>query len=1113
MADHHRVSADPVFFDPTGRRRRALRAVAFGLTATIVFVFGAFAIDVLNPPDLEPLPVAGRERPVAAIPDATTERCRGSACGEMPRPRRAGPPVRDPIVAGFLVQWDEGSRSALKRHAGQLDWVIVEGGFLGRGPDGAMAITLDRDLLSVARTAGSQVHLMLTNYGPTGFTAELVTALVGDAGRRADAVERVMDAVRSHQLDGITVDFELVPAEGHADVIAFLGLLRAALAPAGKTLSVAIPIGEGDGYPMARYAASVDYVIPMLYDQHASEDEPGPIASAQWFAERLDVVLESVPPSKVLAGLGQYGYHWRSGRLEGATVSVGEAMALARAVRGGPQFEATLRQPHARWRDASGVTHDVWYLDAATGWNHWKAAHEAGVAGAAIWRLGTEDQTWWRVLGRSGSNGRLEELLALPDNGVSVLSGEGEVLAVEGSIGHGARTIELDTEGFVRSEQVVRAAGGYLVSRGGTAPSKVAITFDDGPDPEFTTPILDTLRSRQAVASFFVVGKQVQRLPQLTRRIIEEGHEIGNHSWSHADFSALSDAAIRLELGTTSRVIEAVTGRHPLLVRPPYIGDARPATEDRLRPMAVATSMGYRVAGLEVDPKDWNTDDPTLIVARTLQALRRGSGRIILLHDAGGDRRSTVAALGPLVDSLRAAGFVLTTVAGLLEIPPTAGLAHAPAAEASQRALFSLGLRAANNAEQGLVWLFFVALVLGAVRLVGIGSLAALQRYRPRYARRAVDREWRPAISVLIPAFNEGRVIARTASSVLAQEYPNFEVVVIDDGSTDDTAAAARAIADPRFRVVSQPNAGKAAALNRGMSEAHGEVVVVIDADTLLAPDALRHLVRPLADRRVGAVAGNAKVGNRVNLVTRWQAVEYVTSQNLDRRAFVTLNCITVVPGAIGAWRRDAVLAAGGFSSDTLAEDQDLTLTLLRAGHRVALADQAVALTEAPESFSALLRQRFRWSFGTMQCAWKHRRALLHPSTGALGLVGLPNILLFQLLFPLLSPIADLALVAGLVRWIVEAQSLGAHLAWAHVAPVLGLYGIFLLVDTLTAFLGVAFEPGERLTQALLVPLKRLAYRQVLYLALFRAVHAALSGWSPGWGKLERTGRVSTAVG
>lgn len=1040
--------------------------------------------------------------------------CPAQGCPAMARPRHQAAPVGDPIIAGFAVQWDAASRASVKRYGNRLDWIIIEGAFLGRGKRNEITVTLDEDLLDDARKHEADIHLMLTNFGASGFDSSLVMSVVGTAAARQRAVRQLVDVVKEHGLQGVTVDFELVPAAAHPQVLAFITDLRAALRPLQAVVSAALPVSADDHYPLAQYGDALDYVIPMLYDEHAGVNTPGPVASASWFADRLDVVLDAIPAHKLLVGLGQYGYHWRSDRPEAATVSVGEAMALGRAAKGGPWFDGRTRNPNATWRDAQGITHSVWYLDATTTWNQLRAARATGVAGMALWRLGGEDVTLWRVLGREGLEGHLDSLRALPNDGVSVIVGEGEILAVEGHEGIGLRSVAVDSAGYVEGQSLEKPAGGYLVSRGGSAVNRVALTFDDGPDPTFTAPILDTLASRHAVASFFVVGRQVQHLPDLTRRIVAEGHEIGNHSWSHPDFATLSAPAVRMELAATGRAIEAVTGHRPLLFRPPYIGDARPATDERLRPMAIANELGYRVAALEIDTKDWFESDPQKIIANALSALERKNGRIILLHDAGGDRASTIAALGPLIDSLRARGFELTTVAGLLNVTPQAGTPSAPRDEAPQRALNLAAINVANIGEALLVGTFLLALVLGVLRLVAIGSLAGLQRFvprfaRPRYGRRAEDAEFLPLVSVVIPAYNEGRVIGRTVRSVLQQVYPQFEIIVVDDGSSDDTTAAAQlATDDPRVRVIRKPNGGKAAALNHGMTVATGEIIVVIDADTLLAPDAIRHLVRPLADRRVGAVAGNAKVGNRVNLVTRWQAVEYVTSQNLDRRAFVMLNCITVVPGAIGAWRRAAVLDAGGFRTDTLAEDQDLTLTLLRRGHRVALADQAVALTEAPETFEALLKQRFRWSFGTLQCAWKHRAALGRRRSGALGLVGLPNIWLFQLLFPLLAPAADVALLATLARFLVESPVLGAHAAWAHAEPVALLYLFFLAVDTVTALIGVAFEPGEKLSQALLVPLQRVAYRQVLYVALLKAMRAALKGWAPGWGKLERTGRV-----
>jgi len=1086
--------------------------------AVVALLCGSVAIDVLNPPIVDPLPIGSASDVVhtGRMAPPLRRNCPALGCPPMPSPRHSGTPVGDPIVAAFAVQWDAASRAAVKRYGDRLDWVIIEGAFIGRGKRDEIAISLDEDLIDDVRQHDADVHLMLTNFGASGFDSTLVASVVGTADSRRRAVQQLASVVRDQGLQGVTVDFELVPTSVHPDVIAFITELRAALRPLGAIVSAAIPVSEDDKYPLAQYGAALDYVIPMLYDENSAMNTPGPVASAAWFAARLDVVLDAIPAEKLLVGLGQYGYHWRSDRPEAAVISVGEARALGRSATGGPWFDSRTRNPFATWRDQKDITHTVWYLDATTVWNQLRTAKNTGVAGMALWRLGSEDATLWRVLGRDGLTGSPDSLRALPNDGVSVILGDGEVLAVEGNDGTGLRTVSTDNAGFVQGQSLLKPPGGYIISRGGSTTNRVALTFDDGPDETFTGPILDTLASRHAVGSFFVLGKQVQHLSALTRRIVDEGHEIGNHSWSHPDFAGLNAAAMRMELSATGRVIEAVTGRRPLLFRPPYIGDARPATDERLRPMALANELGYRVAGLEIDTKDWFENDPHKIIANALSALERKNGRIILLHDAGGDRTSTVAALGPLIDSLRARGYELTTVAGLLNVAPQAGTPNAPDNEASQRVMNMAALRVANVAEALLVGTFLLALTLGVLRLIAIGGLAGLQRFvprfaRPRYGRRDQDAEYLPLVSVVIPAFNEARVIGRTVRSVLQQQYARFEVIVVDDGSTDNTSdAAACAALDKRLRVVRHVNGGKAAALNHGMTLANGDVIVVIDADTLLAPDAIRHLVRPLADQRVGAVAGNAKVGNRVNLVTRWQAVEYVTSQNLDRRAFVMLNCITVVPGAIGAWRRSAVLDAGGFRTDTMAEDQDLTLTLLRRGHRVALADQAVALTEAPETLGALLKQRFRWSFGTLQCAWKHRSALGKRSAGALGLVGLPNIWLFQLLFPLLAPAADVALLATLMRWIVESPALGAHAAWVHAQPVVELYLFFLAVDTLTAVIGIAFEPGEKLSQALLVPLQRIAYRQVLYVALLTAIRAAFKGWAPGWGKLERTGRVRT---
>jgi peptidoglycan-N-acetylglucosamine deacetylase len=1030
----------------------------------------------------------------------------------MHRPRLAASgPVQDPIVAAFAVQWDPASRASLERIGDQLDWVIIEGAFLGRGAPGAVTVTLDADLLAAAKRHDVAAHLMLTNYGAGKFDPALVDGLVAQPARRARAIAALVSAVQSHDLRGVMVDFELVRPAAHPAVLAFLSQLRAALAPLGAMVSVAVPASASDRYPIARYAEATDYVMPMLYDEHAGSSEPGSVAGESWFATEFEAFARVVPADRIIAGIGQYGYHWQSDRPTGVTVSVSEGAALSRNAAGGPWFDETRRNPWGRWRDASGVTHEVWYLDGVTAFNQTRAVLGAGAAGVAMWRLGTEDPSVWRVLGRRGVAQSPQALTMLPGDGVSVLSGDGEVLAVSMARGDGERALVVSANGDVLHERMTKAPGGFRVERaGGARPDRrVALTFDDGPHGDYTSQILDTLAAHRAVASFFVIGREVVAHPTVARRIVRDGHEIGNHTFGHPDLAGMSEAGVRLELSVAGRVIEAVTGRRPRLFRPPYIGDARPATEERLMPMAIATELGLRTAALEIDTRDWQLTDPAVIVRRALDGLDKG--RVILLHDAGGDRSPTVAAVGPLVDSLRARGYTLTTVAGLLDAQVADALPVVPADQQAHRVLDLLALGLARVLQWCLVMVFAAALLLGGTRFVGILVLAAIERWRRPDPSRRVVLTAHPVVTVVVPAYNEARVIGRTLDSLLAQGYPGLDIVVVDDGSTDGTFEAARRD-EARVRVLRQANAGKAAALNAGFAAARGSIVVVVDADTLLAPHAIERLVAPMHDTTVVAVAGNAKVGNRVNLVTRWQALEYITSQNLDRRAFAMVNAITVVPGAIGAWRRDVVRAVGGVSSATLAEDQDLTITLLRRGGRIAYADDAIAFTEAPETLRALGRQRFRWSYGTLQCVWKHRAALLRPSAGAIGMIGLPNIALFQLLFPLLAPVADLALLVTLTQFIAESSTVGQHTAWMHAAPVVELYALFLLLDALTALVGLAFERGESLIPVVLAPLQRVAYRQMLYVALVRAVLAAIRGWSPSWGKLERTGRaVATA--
>jgi cellulose synthase/poly-beta-1,6-N-acetylglucosamine synthase-like glycosyltransferase len=371
-------------------------------------------------------------------------------------------------------------------------------------------------------------------------------------------------------------------------------------------------------------------------------------------------------------------------------------------------------------------------------------------------------------------------------------------------------------------------------------------------------------------------------------------------------------------------------------------------------------------------------------------------------------------------------------------------------------------------------------------------------------------------VTVLVPAHNEEKVIVRSIEALLASDYEPLEIVVIDDGSKDDTLAVVEhSFADePRVRSFKKVNGGKAEALNFGIEHASGEIVIGMDADTLFAPDAISKLVRHFADERVGAVAGNAKVGNRINLLTRWQALEYITNQNLDRRAFDLLNCITVVPGAIGAWRKDLVREAGGFTGDTLAEDADLTLNVLEHGKRIDYEDEALAYTEAPDTVRGLSKQRSRWVFGTMQTFWKHRRGMFNPKTRSLGLVAMPNFLVFQILFPLVSPVMDLVMALSVASlWVQKVQHPQDYspTAFEH---IFFYYVLFLAVDFLASAVAFALEPKrEQWSLLTWLFLQRFFYRQLMYVVVWRALINAIRGTIVGWHRVERKATVDGPTG
>ncbi|MDT4990023.1 MAG: hypothetical protein QOI74_4117, partial [Micromonosporaceae bacterium] len=569
------------------------------------------------------------------------------------------------------------------------------------------------------------------------------------------------------------------------------------------------------------------------------------------------------------------------------------------------------------------------------------------------------------------------------------------------------------------------ADGGPVIDTTGGQPRSyhlptrtIALTFDDGPDPAWTPKVLAVLRRHQVHATFFTIGALVSRHPDVARAIVAGGNELGAHSFSHPDLAEVPGWLRSVEYAGAQSAISGATGVKTSLLRYPYSSTAA-AVDNVYWPIVRDVGRrGYLTVLTDTDSADWTRPGVDAIVRNATPA--NDHGLIVLMHDAGGDRSQTVAALDRYIPLMISRGYRFTTVSEGLGLAvgtgPIAGNTPAGAADVWRGRALATVIGVADASLRALAALFVLVGVLTLGRTVLLFALAGHHARRRRSSRWSWGAPVTEPVSVLVPAFNEKEGIEAAIASLATGDYPGpVEVVVVDDGSTDGTADLVESLRLANVRVVRARNGGKAAALNVGIARARHELIVMVDGDTIFEPDSIRQLVAPFADERVGAVAGNVKVGNRGSVVARWQHIEYVIGFNLDRRLYDTLQCMPTVPGAIGAFRRAALRDVGGVSGDTLAEDTDLTMAICRAGWQVVYAERARAWTEAPATLRQLWKQRYRWSYGTMQAMWKHRRALVERGgSGRFGRRGLLSLALFSVALPVFAPLFDIMTGYGL---------------------------------------------------------------------------------------------------
>ncbi|MFI5371299.1 MAG: glycosyltransferase, partial [Candidatus Eisenbacteria bacterium] len=1041
-------------------------------------------------------------------------------------------------MAAFYAIWQETGLHSLRANADRINVLLPA--WLRLGPDAASIDTRDwnptwvphnRDVLRICRDHHIAVIPVLANAHEGAFDSERAHLLLADSVRQRRLALELRDWLGSHGFAGVNIDFENLSVADAARLPACLARLRTVLAPAHLKLTCDLEV-EGNIPDYAAVARECDFVVLMAYDQHYMIGDPGPLCGIDWFGDVLDRTLRAVPRSKLVLGYGSYAYDWTAGKTGANSLTFQEA--LFQAADNYPDerpeqivdFDSLALNATYTYDDDDGRLHEVWMLDAVSGANQRTLALSHGVRSAAVWVLGSEDPGMWSFLDRR------HPALA-PDSaalaGTSFpydveFDGDGEILSVAQKPRRGERMLERDADTGLFTDMSYHAfPAPYVLRRRGFRDSTLALTFDDGPSSPYTGRILDELKQLGVPATFFVIGENAERHPDLIARMWREGHEIGNHTFTHPNLAAIPEAEVNLELNATQRVVQSDIGRSTLLFRPPYNADAEPTSAEEVAPILSAAKLGYITVGEYLDPQDWRlhpTDDTQHtrtaqeIAQEVIDDVGRGHGNTILLHDGGGDRSRTVDAIAQFVPELRRRGYRFVTVSGLVGVPRERVM---PAVSSRDRALLGtdrVTFETMYLFETFLRWASLTGIVLGAARVLFMTVLALIARRRER--RLLPPLPLGEPVSVLIAAYNERPVIARTIAAVLDGTRLPHEIVVVDDGSTDGTAdeVLRHYGNDPRVRLVRQPNAGKAAALNHAIELSSGSILVCLDADTLFRNDTLERLTRHFSDPGVGAVAGNVKVGNRINLWTKWQAIEYITSQNLDRRAYALLNAITVVPGAVGAWRRDAVLAAGRYRNDTLAEDMDLTWRIRRKGWQIRNDTEALGFTEAPDNLVALFKQRFRWAFGTLQCLWKHRGAI--GRFGWFGWLALPSMWLFQILFQVVSPLIDLQVAWTLLR-VAEAYVTRGLLTrdWQPLPQAVGalwdvaaLYTFFVALELLAAIVAFRLE-REKPRLLVWVFWQRFVYRQLMYAVVLRSLRRAVEGVATGWGKLERKGTAT----
>ena len=1109
----------PIFFDESAKRWKIVKRVVLLALFCLLFLVINFVISLFVKPLFPSTPFALPSTPHYYTKKHTVQKPTvlqniKSILWKSNIKEQLESPIN---MSAFSVERDDASFQSLKDNLPYIETLYPE--WMSLWTTGITLLSPDKRDRTIwyIRQSNTNIKILPTINNFNGTTnirdAWLLDTVLSSWDARKNLIKQIEDFVVSENVNGVSIDFEEVYDKTQPSFIEFLKELTDEFDTKNLEVSVNLPF-DNNSFDYKTIGRIVDNVTIMAYDEHWSNWNPGPIAWQARFESGVQKIIKSIPANKVTLALGNYWYDRETGNTQSVIKTFQEVITTMKESEWTITFDQASVNPMTEYYDEHDLYHQIRYLDATTFYNQIQIAESAGISNISLWRLWSEDPSLWNLLkSKSIEDNEKPTELEIFNMGYDIdYEWLGEIYKVIDTPKAWLRTITYDTgSDMIVNEEIKTFPVPYTIGRlGGVQSWVVVLSFDDSPDPKRTPEILSILKQYNVPWLFFIIWDQAQAYPDIIKQIADQGSFIWNHTFTHPDISAISDKRMDVEINSTQRLIESIVWRSSLLFRPPYAEDIEPEIPDQAHPLVHTTNLWYLTVGMNVDPNDRSKPGTNEIVNRIIDKLQNHKWNIVLLHDGGGDRTQTLEALPIAITKLRALWYKFISIADYAGKTKDQLM---PTISNNDKLLIrwdSLVYKLMSIISRCIYYVFVIGLTIGIWRLIIIARFA-ISHGKMSKQRIFPNKDYAPKVSVIVPAYNEEKVINKTVRSLFASTYKNFDIIVIDDWSSDNTYDVCYEAyhTNPQVKIFKKPNWGKSKAINFWMEKSDAEIIIILDADTIFDKDTIALMIRHFQDPIIWAVAGNAKVWNRTNFITKAQALEYITNQNLDRRAFDVFNAITVVPGAVGARRRDIITQLWGFKSDTLAEDADLTLEVLKWWYKIVYEDGAVALTEAPETIKAFLKQRFRRAFWVLQMTFKHADALGDKNVSpGLRYFVFPNLIIFQIFFPIIAPFIDLVSTLSLVYLTIDFSLSGNEQHLLSAIHILIYYCIFIAIDGIITVIAFKLEEKEDRKLTRMFPIQRFVYRLLMYYINLKALKTALSGYRVGRWKLERKNTV-----